>query len=82
MHTYAICNMFDTDIYHKQCAALEKNIPELKKERELEDVDGGLYMHYTYRGSKITVKNSRYTDKITIESEILLNQFFPNAKEV
>ncbi len=37
---YTICNMPNEELFYKQCAALEKNIPELMKEPLLEDVAG------------------------------------------
>lgn len=76
MHKYYICNMADFDIYQKQCAALEKHIPELVKVEELHDVDDSRYMLYQLKEYKITVKNSFYMDAVYVESEIPLEPFF------
>lgn len=40
MFDYTICNAPDSDIFLRQCKALEKNIPDLKKSEILIDIDG------------------------------------------
>lgn len=35
MFDYTICNAPDSDIFLRQCKALEKNIPDLEKERNI-----------------------------------------------
>ena len=79
---YSVCNMPDEDVFFRQCAALEKNIPGLKKEKALEDVDGSLIQPYRLNGKKIVVKNSYYTGDVHVESEIDLKPFFVKTQDV
>lgn len=76
MYKYNICNVADYDIYKRQCAALEKNIPGLANVEELHDVDDGRYMTYSLNGKRICVKNSVYLDIVCVESEIPLEHYF------
>ncbi len=78
MFEYNICTNPNEDIYKKQCKALEKNIPNIKKIRELHDVDDTKIMIYEKDGKEIIVKNSYYVGAVFIESEIELEQFFKN----
>ena len=75
-HSYNICNEPDEDLFYKQCTALEKNIPNLKKEDLLTDVDGGLTQLYSLDGKGISVHNSYYIGALYINSDIDLYQFF------
>lgn len=79
MHHYAICNIPDEELFYKQCAALEKNIPELMKEPLLEDVDGSLTQVYKKDGKKISVHNSEYVGSLYIDSEVELTQYFKKS---
>lgn len=76
MYHYLICNAADDDVYEKQCAALVKYIPGITRVEELQDVDGGRHMRYTYKNNAITVSNSIYRDSVYVESGIDLEQFF------
>jgi len=76
MFKYNICTEADKEIFYKQCAALEKHIPDLKKMRILEDVDGSLVQIYYKDRKEIIVYNSEYVGSVTIKSEIELEQFF------
>lgn len=76
MHHYLICNVADVDIYRKQCVALEKHIPGIKRVEELHDVDDSRFMIYLLGSGKITVKNSIFDDSVYIDSEIPLEPFF------
>lgn len=78
MIEYAICNQADQEIFHQQCLALEKNIPGIRKEELLEDVDGSLIQSYLLGQSRIVVYNSYYTNEVYIKSDIDLRQFFNN----
>ena len=78
MYEYNICDTADESIYRDQCKTLEKAMPELLHVRELEDVDGGLYMKYRYKSNDIMVKNSVYLDGVYVISEIPLEPFFPH----
>lgn len=76
MFEYNICSQADKDIFIKQCKALEKHIPDLRKGDVLKDVDGSETQFYSLNGKKITVHNSFYVDSVFIESEICLEQYF------
>lgn len=75
-YEYIISSSADDNVYKKQCIALEKHIPNLKKIRELHDVDDSKIMIYEKDNYKILVKNSYYIDVLKVESEIELEQFF------
>ena len=79
VYEYNICNVADENIYRQQCKALEKAMPDLIRVRELEDVDGGRYMKYSYKSNDITVKNSVYLDGVYVISQIPLEPFFPQS---
>lgn len=76
MFDYTICNQPDVDIFKRQCQALEKHIPDIKKGRLLTDVDGSQTQLYLLDDTSITVHNSYYIGAVYIESEIDLAQFF------
>jgi len=77
MYHYTICDVPDEELFHKQCKALEKHIPSLKKENLLHDVDDSLTQVYKKDDAKISVHNSKYVGALYIDSEIELEQFFP-----
>lgn len=76
MYHYTICNVPDEELFYKQCAALEKNVPDLEKDSLLEDVDGSLTQIYRKEEKEISVHNSEYIGALYIDSEIELTQFF------
>ena len=76
MYKYNICNVYDHNIFEKQCAALEKHIPDIEKSDLLTDVDGSQTQIYTLHGKKITVHNSYYIGAVYISSETELMQYF------
>ena len=76
MYHYQICNIPDEELFYKQCAALERNIPGLEKTPLLEDVDGSLTQVYKKDGKEIAVHNSEYVGALYIDSEIELKQYF------
>lgn len=76
MFEYYICNAADNEIFQKQCAAIEKNIAPLSKEKLLEDVDGTLIQIYDYTGDTIKVYSDHFINEVYIKSEIELTQFF------
>ncbi len=78
MYEYNICNVPDKDIFKRQCAALENNIPNLKKGDLLHDVDDSQTQIYHKDGKKITVHNSYYIGALYISSEIRLEPYFNN----
>lgn len=76
MYKYSICNQADEEIFNKQCDALEKNIPNIKKGNLLIDVDESKIQEYFLNNKSISVCNSNYTNEIFIKSEVELKQFF------
>lgn len=77
-YDYNICTEADRDIFIKQCKALEKHIPNLVKDKLLEDVDGSETQIYFVDGKKIVVHNSYYIGAVYIKSEVELEHFFDN----
>ena len=75
-YDYNICTEADRDIFIKQCEALEKHIPNLVKDKLLEDVDGSETQIYFLDGKEIAVHNSYYIGAIYIKSEVELEHFF------
>ncbi len=76
MYHYTICNIPDEELFYKQCAALEQNVPDLEKDLLLKDVDGSLTQIYKKSEKEISVHNSEYIGALYIDSEIELTQFF------
>ncbi len=76
MFEYDICNVFDKKIFNKQCIAIEKHIPNLRKESLLEDVDGSQLQVYTFdNGSVIKVENDVMLGVI-VKSDVMIEDFF------
>ncbi len=73
---YSICTEPDEEIFFKQCKALEKHVPNIRKDSLLDDVDGGKTQIYMCGDSKITVHNSYYIGAVYVNSDIELTQFF------
>ena len=73
---YIICRQFDSDLFQKQCAALEKYIHGLKREPLLEDVDGSQYQHYQHERGEIVVTNSYDIGCLYVESDFDLLPYF------
>lgn len=67
-YEYMICNTADEELYEKQCAAIEKYIPGIEKQKELIDVDGSRIQHYSYNGEEIIVINSLYENELIVKS--------------
>lgn len=76
MFRYTICNQADGEIFEKQCSALEKNIPNIRKSESLTDVDESQIQEYRLAGKKIKVVNSYYTNEVYVKSEIDLIPYF------
>ncbi len=76
MYEYNICNEADEQIFIKQCMAIEKNIPEIKKLEILTDVDESKIQKYLLNGKEIKVYNSYDIDAVYIESEVELTKYF------
>jgi len=82
MFEYLICNNPNEEIFYKQCAALEKHIPGLKKEESLQDVDNSLIQVYWFKNKKIKVLNDFYLNMVHIESEIDIESFFVKSSGI
>ena len=76
MYRYTICNQADDIVFYKQCNALEKYLPGLKKEKQLMDVDGSKTQIYCFKNKKILVHYSFYLDEVSVESEIPIESYF------
>lgn len=76
MYEYSICNVFDEEIFIRQCRALEKAIDPLIKEELLVDVDGSQIQRYRYQEKSIIVYNSTIENEVYVKSEIELESFF------
>ena len=73
---YAICDTPDELLFQKQCAAIEKNIPHLKKLPLLEDVDGSSYQEYHRPDGIINVCNDFCFGGLYVESDFDLLPYF------
>lgn len=76
MFEYQICNQPDKDIFLRQCRALEKHIPQIKKGNLLDDVDGSQTQMYFVDGKNVAVHNSYYIGAVYVQSEIELISYF------
>ena len=77
MFEYNICNQADEALFYKQCAAIEKSVPFLKKENLLEDVDGTLVQKYSSQSGAVVVRNDVQIDALYVQSEFDLLPYFP-----
>ena len=76
MFDYNVCNQADQELFYKQCAAIEKNIPNLQKHEVLEDVDGTLFQRYSHERGVILVKNDIQVDALYVTSDFDLLPYF------
>lgn len=76
MFEYTISDSPNAEIYRRQCDALEKHVPGLKKLRELEDADGGRICLYQKDDARIKVINDFAVGGVFVDSEIDLTPFF------
>lgn len=75
-YEYMICNVADEEVYEKQCAAIEKHIPGIKKQEELVDVDGSKIQRYSYNGERIVVINSIDENELIVKSTEDIKRYF------
>lgn len=75
-YEYKICNQTDEEIFKKQCAALEKNIPNLIKSDLLVDVDNSKIQRYNLNDDKIVVYNNYNVGAVYIKSDIDIEPYF------
>lgn len=63
------------DKFIKVCAEVESKVPNLMKDRLLQDVDGSNIQSYNYNGKAITIFDDYEVDAIYLESEIDLTEY-------
>ena len=78
MFEYNICNVYDEDVFEKQCLALERHIPNLLKKQFSEDIDGTQLQQYVKQGEKLRVINDKLV-RISIISEFKIERYFDNG---
>lgn len=78
-YSYTICKFFAPEWFNKQCAALEKHIPKLRKDRLLEDVDSSAWQFYSSPQGELVVKNDYQVDALYIESDFDIEPYFKSA---
>ena len=76
MFDYTVCTQADVALFRKQCAAIEKNIPNLEKQDLLEDVDGTLSQRYDHPKGSIVVKNDMQVDALYVTADFDLLPYF------
>lgn len=75
-YSYNIRDQADETLFYKQCDALEKNIPNIRKIDFRQDVDSSIIQIYEVGNQKIEVYNDTNVGAIYIKSEIDLEQLF------
>ncbi|WP_295219650.1 hypothetical protein [Ruminococcus sp.] len=76
MFEYKICNIYDKNIFSRQCSAIEQHIPNITNGDSLSDVDGSQLQIYTLpNGKKIKVRNS-VDFGVSIESDVDIERYF------
>ena len=76
MFDYTICNQADASLFHKQCQALEKNVPGLRAKGLLDCPDGALIQKYEHEMGTVTVKNDTQVDALYVTSDFDLLPYF------
>lgn len=78
MKEIRIANYADKAIFERQCLALEKNIPGIRKTNHLTDVDGSEIVSYNLGGKELKVLNSYYLEEVLIrhDDSIDLKSYF------
>lgn len=76
MYDYNICTVANEEIFAKQCVALEKYIPDIRKGDLLIDVDNSKVQEYFLGSKRLTVHNSNYIGAVYIKSEFDITPFF------
>lgn len=65
----------DQDKFFEVCAEVESKVPNLVKDRLLQDVDGSNIQSYNCKGKAITIFDDYEVDAIYLESEIDLTEY-------
>ena len=81
-HNHMISEYPDTEVYRRQCRALERHIPGLAKGKLLQDVDGSDYQYYTLNGAEIVVENDCYLEGVYIRSDVDLLPYFLRTQAI
>lgn len=81
MFQYTVCNIPDHDVYCRQCRAIEKSVPGIKKVDEFRDVDDSYMSIYEKDGAKVRVCNDWVVGGVFVDSEIDLLPFFKRKEE-
>ena len=76
MFSYTICNQPDSDLFKKQCRALEKNIDGLQAHDLMIDVDGSLVQEYSHPNGRIQVRNDMQVGALYVDSQFDLIPYF------
>ncbi|MBQ7493292.1 MAG: hypothetical protein IJT47_02560 [Selenomonadaceae bacterium] len=73
---YGIYDNPDEDLFHRQCVALEKKFPAMRKDKLLQDVDGSLLQIYHHERGSIRVCNDYCLGDLYVESDFDLLPYF------
>lgn len=73
MFSYNIYTQVSEKEFNEACKLIEVVMPDIKKEKCLEDVDGTQIQIYYYNDKKIKVVNDYEVDAVYIDSEIILD---------
>lgn len=76
MFEYTVCNQADTELFYKQCSALEKRFPGMIVNDILKDVNGSIIQQYTHDRGRIIVKNDTQVDALYVTSDFDLLPYF------
>lgn len=74
-YDYNICTNADEQIFENQCQALETHIPNLVKDKLLEDVDGSKTQRYYKDKKEILVKIAIISEQFLLNLRLSWNIF-------
>ena len=80
MSNYELYDTNDEKIFYKICRHIEKDYPNLRKDRECVDVDGSVIVAYSYGNDKITIVNDITWGYIFAESNLDLSACVAHLK--
>lgn len=72
-YSYNINESANEEDFFVCCKLIEKNLPGVKKEKLLIDVDGSLIQIYHYANKKIVIFDDYYVDAVYINSNVKLD---------
>ena len=73
-YDYNICTNADEQIFENQCRALETHIPNLVKDKLLEDVDGSKTQRYYKDKKEIAIISEQFLLNLRLSWNIFLNK--------